>query len=854
VLSSRHRPKVVDATSDGRPPVALDVRLALPAVAAWLVAWQGRSLAPRVLAVLCVTAAVTGLLLMRRHAAVAAVVICAAAGGLAVAGRVEARTSGPLPGLAASASAVVVEAVITDDPRRVVARHGDLFVTRVRVQRLQSGGQGKQLRAPVLVLSSDRKWLGLLPSQRVRVEGRLRAADRGDDVAALLSGRGPPVVLSAPSVVQRVAGHLRAGLRAAVAPLPEAEQGLLPGLVVGDVSRLDPELREDFRTTGLTHLVAVSGTNVAIVLGAALLASRALGLGLVAAPAVSVLALAGFVILARPSPSVLRAAAMGLVGLAALVSGTRRSALPSLAAAVLVLVLVDPDLAAAPGFALSVLATAGLIVLAPPWRDAMSRRMPAWLATAIAVPAAAQVACGPVVVAIAGTLGLLAVPANLLAVPAVAPATVLGVLAALIAPVSVTVAQGLAWLAYLPTAWLVRVARTGAGLPGSDVGWPTGMSGGLLLAAASLCGLLLLARAGPRRLVGAGCVGVLVSVIGLRAIAPAWPPPGWAVVICDVGQGDAAVLSAGDGQAVVVDAGPDAGAMHRCLRRLHVRSVPLVLLSHLHADHIDGLPGVLRRPVGVVQIGPLDEPLPQYERVRRWAAAGRVPVQRAALGEARRLGPLRWQLLAPSRPYRGTTSDPNNSSVVLRLEVAGLRVLLTGDVEPAAQRDLLDSGQDLRADVLKVPHHGSSHQLPAFLDAVGARAVVTSVGADNSYGHPAPVTLDRLTASGARSLRTDQDGDVAVVVGGGALRVMGARGSGTTRGPLVQKPSAAPMGATAPPSRGLVGLALHPCPAPVGRHDDGAEVTGQQSARPEARSRSPTRETMQACRSTFLRP
>ena len=838
----------------GQHRSALDVRLTLPATAAWLVAWQGRRVSPGVLALLCVIAAAIGLVVLRRSAVIAAVLICAAAGGLAIAGRVEARASGSLPGLAASASAVVVEATITDDPRRVVARHGDLFVTRVRLQRLQAAGQQQQVRAAVLVLSSDRSWLGLLPSQRVRIEGRLRSAEPGDEVAALLSGRGPPVVLSAPSIVQRVAGHLRAGLRAAVAPLPEAEQGLLPGLVVGDVSRLDPGLREDFRTTGLTHLVAVSGTNVAIVLGAALLASRALGLGLIAAPAVSVLALAGFVILARPSPSVLRAAAMGMVGLAALVSGTRRSALPSLSAAVLVLVLVDPDLAAAPGFALSVLATAGLIVLAPAWRDALSRRMPGWLATAISVPAAAQVACGPVVVAIAGTLGLLAVPANLLAIPAVAPATVLGVLAALVAPVSGTAAQGLAWLAYLPTAWLVRVARTGAALPGSDVGWPTGMVGGLLLAAVSLCGLLLVARPRARRLLGAACVGILVTVAGLRAVTPSWPPPGWDVVFCDVGQGDAVVLSAGDGQAVVVDAGPDAGAMHRCLRRLKVQSVPLVLLSHLHADHIDGLPGVLRRAVGMLQIGPLDEPQAQYDQVRRWAAAGRVPVQRAALAESRRLGPLRWQLLAPSRPFRGTTSDPNNSSVVLRLEVAGLRVLLTGDVEPAAQRDLLDSGQDLRADVLKVPHHGSNHQLPAFLDAVGARAVVTSVGADNSYGHPARATLDRLTATGARSLRTDADGDVAVVAGGGTARVVGARGRGTTNGPQVQQPPATDVGASAPPTRWPRSPPLDPRPAPVGESSKGAEPVGRRRALPEPRSRSPTRETMEVCRSTFSLP
>ena len=140
----------------------------------------------------------------------------------------------------------------------------DLVVVRLRVERLDTAGRSYRLRTPVVVLSSSTDWLPLLPSQRVRVEGRLRAAERGDDVAAVLSGRGDPVVPSGPSRVHRAAGHLREGLRRAVDPLPARERGLLPGLVVGDTSRLSEEVREDFRTVGLTHLTAVSGSNVAI--------------------------------------------------------------------------------------------------------------------------------------------------------------------------------------------------------------------------------------------------------------------------------------------------------------------------------------------------------------------------------------------------------------------------------------------------------------------------------------------------------------------------------------------------------------------------------------------------------------
>ncbi len=767
------------------PPAGqpLDLRLVLPAVAAWLVAWQGRLLPPAVLLTgAALAAAACAVLLVRRpvgRSLVAAAFLgCAAASGAVTGVHVASRTTGPLAAAAAAESAVTVEGVLTDDPRVAAGRRAgpvarDLVVVRLRVEVVRAAGREYRLRSPVVVLSSDLSWLPLLPSQRVRAEGRLRPPEAGDDVAAVLSGRGPPVVLSRPSLVQRVAGDLREGLRRAVAPLPTEERGLLPGLVVGDTSRLSEEVREDFRTVGLTHLTAVSGTNVAVITGAVLLLCRRFGVGLRWSGVLAAVALAGFVVLARPSPSVLRAAVMGVVALLALGSGNRRAAMPALATAVLVLLLVDPDLAAAPGFALSVLATGGLLVFAPPWREALSRRMPSWLADAIAVPAAAQLACGPVVVAISSSLGLLSVPANLLAALAVAPATVAGVVAALLAPVWLPAAQAVAWIGWLPTAWLVRVARVGAALPGASLPWPSGGRGALLLVGLTALLLPALRLRRWRLVLLAGASGAAVTVGGLALVRPAWPPPGWFLVACDVGQGDAVVLHAGAGAAVVVDAGPDPRLVDRCLHRLGVEQVPLLLLTHDHADHVDGLPGVLRgRRVGVVQVGPLDEPGQQVADLRRLTAAAHVPLERPTLGERRRVGPLSWEVLAPGRPFVGTNSDPNNSSLVLRLQVGPTTVLLSGDVEPEAQRDLLARGVDVRATVLKVPHHGSSHQDPDFLDAVGPAVVLTSVGADNTYGHPSAKTLDRLVSHGARSYRTDLDGDIALVHRDGRLVVV----------------------------------------------------------------------------------
>jgi competence protein ComEC len=767
-----------------------DLRLLGPALAVWVVAALALHLPPVVVLAAASGAVLAAALLARRRAAalLVGVLLCGAAAGVAAAARVHARTTGTVHDAAAARSAVTVEGVVLDDPRVLAPRPGsgalvvrDVVVVRLRVERLTTAGRLFRVRTSVLVLTSDRAWLRLLPSQHVRTEGLLRPAESGGDVAAVLSPRGTVRAVGTPIRLQRVAATMRAGLRRAVAPLPPAERGLLPGLVIGDVSRVPPALQDDFRTVGLTHLVAVSGTNVAIVLGAVLLLCVRIGVPLRARPVLALLALLGFVVLARPSPSVLRAAVMGSVALLALTAGRSRSTLPTLSAAVIVLVLVSPDLAMTAGFALSVLATAGIVILAPGWRDRWSRRLPTGLADAVAIPAAAQVACGPVVVALAGQLGLLSVPANLLAVPAVAPATVLGLAAALVAPVSGTLATALAWAAWLPTTWLVHVAEVGASMPGAALPWRAGAAGAALLVVATGVGAIVLRSRALRRLCAAGCAGVLTAVIALWLVAPGWPPAGWFLVACDVGQGDGIVIDAGRGQGVVVDTGPDPRAMDRCLRRLHVDRVPLVVLTHLHADHVEGLPGVLRgRRVGQIQVGPLDEPVVEHARVQRWASDAQVPVVDAVVGEERGAGGARWQVLAPDHAHHGTNSDPNNSSLVLRLTSAGGRtVLLTGDVEKEAQQALLDLGVPLLADVLKVPHHGSSHQLPEFLRAVQPRLTMTSVGAGNPFGHPSPATIGALVREGARSYRTDRDGDVALIERAGALSAAASRGRGT---------------------------------------------------------------------------
>jgi competence protein ComEC len=275
---------------------------------------------------------------------------------------------------------------------------------------------------------------------------------------------------------------------------------------------------------------------------------------------------------------------------------------------------------------------------------------------------------------------------------------------------------------------------------------------------------------------------VLVVVMLRPLPTPGWPPAGWVLVACDVGQGDGLVLNAGGGAAVVVDTGPDPPAMDACLDRLGVARLPVVVLTHFHADHVDGLAAVLDgRRVGEVDVTATEEPAYGATEVRRWAAAARVPVRVPVYGELRRVGQLTWQVVGPVSAYGGSEhgeegSVANNASLVLLVEVRGVRVLMSGDMEPEAQQRLDASLPGLRVDVLKVPHHGSRYQDPDLLDGLGARLALVSVGRDNDYGHPAAVTLALLRRAGMRVERTDEDGDVAVTVRDGRLGVS-ARGS-----------------------------------------------------------------------------
>jgi competence protein ComEC len=604
---------------------------------------------------------------------------------------------------------------------------------------------------------------------RVRIEGRVLDPQDPGFRASLLR-RGLVAKLEADRIVRlgpsdvafvRWAQSLRTVVGGSLRErFPPREAGLLLGLALGDDSLLDPALERDFRASGLSHLLVVSGGNVAMVLapllalGSILRLSRwprfALGLGTVAF----------FVVLTGAEPSVLRAGVMAGLTLFGVVLGRPRSAGAILSAAVFGLLVVDPALVWSVGFQLSVAATAGMVALATPLADRLL-----WLPRPVALAAgatlAAQLGVTPLLLFYFHEVPISTIAANVLAFPAVAPAMLIGLAAAFAGLLSAPAGGVLAGIALVPLRYLEIVADHAAQAP---VPWITGGGGATLaLGVAAAAGLAWWVRTGRRIPRGAVVVAVGLAPLAVWSGAiTAGPPSGLAVRFFDVGQGDAALLTSPGGASILVDGGPDEAGVGTELAALGVKRLDVVVASHPHADHVVGLPAVLARvPVALLLEPGCPSDSPHAAALAEAVAAEGVTVRHPRAGDVVVVGDVRLEILSPDRCWTGTESDANNDAIVLRASLGEDSVLFATEPEEPAQQVLLDAGIDLTADVLKVPHHGAATSLEAFFRAVAPRVAVVSVG-ENTYGHPVPEVLEWIGATGAQVLRTDREGDVAI--------------------------------------------------------------------------------------------
>ncbi|WP_257478472.1 ComEC/Rec2 family competence protein [Acidipropionibacterium jensenii] len=706
--------------------------------------------------------------------------VLATLGGL----RAQALHEGPVAQLAAQRAAVTVVATVTSDPHTVAARgpRAEMVLVHIRTVEVSARGQQIRVRTP-LVAQGGSEIADLRVGSTVELTGLLRPADPQDSHAGWLRLRSAPRPLAGPGVLDRAVNRTRDGLVSSVALNRPAQKALVPSLVVGDTSAVPEQITADFKATSLTHLMAVSGANLATTTALLWWLGSWLGMRRRGLRAMSVCGVVVFVIICRAEPSVIRAAAMGIVMLAAAgLAFDRAAGLRALCVAVLGLMAVDPWLSRSVGFWLSVCATAGILCWTTGWARAMWW-LPQNLARAIVVPWAAQLATQPIITWLSDQVSTTGLLANLTAAPFVGPATVLGMSAAVLSAVWPPLGMPFGWLAgwaFQPILW---IAELGASAPAAAFQWPAtpallAVLGGLCLAVSLVTPWLL---AGRWRCLLAAVLVVLATVI--RPPVAGWPGD-WQAAACDVGQGTAVAIRAGPGAAVLADTGPESEPMIRCLAELGVRRIPVLILSHYHADHIGGAQAVLERGgVQLVLVSPLAAPAAEARRIAAAAASAGVGVRVARAGDAVQAGQLRLEILwsgpvaGDEEAGSGESSAENNSSIVVRAVGPELTMMLTGDVEPlaqrAARRAAASAGMSLQADVLVMPHHGSSRQDEAFWRATGAHLAIASAGVDNSYGHPAAAAVKLARSLGMQVRRTDQQGSVAVDItaaaGGDAL-------------------------------------------------------------------------------------
>jgi competence protein ComEC len=574
--------------------------------------------------------------------------------------------------------------------------------------------------------------------------------------------------------------QLRAASVQALAGVNPDAVALTLGLAIGDSSLASESLLAAMRDTSLTHLVAVSGSNCAIVSGAVFLALQKFGVRV--RVIWSLIALVSYVLLVGSQPSVLRAATMAAAILLAYLSGRKVNPLVALSIAITVLVIVSPEIAVEYGFALSVAATAGILLLAPKIYELLKPRMPRWVALALSVSAAAQLLCFPILLQLQERIPTYSLAANLLSEPLVAPVTVLAILGVALSWMP-PLASALFWLASLPAALIAAIAHTFSGLPMSTTFWATGLIGSLSAVALVVAIVVyLVAKSSTLRHTAVAVVSVLVlssaSMLTVEAVRSAiWPQHDWQIASCDVGQGDATVLRSGSSIALI-DVGKFDSKIDRCLSNLGVSEIHLLVLTHFDQDHVLAINGALKgRKIGRVLVSPfLDERPAASSAISALERRG-VEITKAYRNMSGTLGEATWSVLSPSATAI-EAEDSNDASIAMLFRFADYSLLALADLGEKGQMRLAKdvgawhegwvSEHDL---VLKVSHHGSADQYAELIEHIRPSVSLISVGESNGYGHPTIRTLKLLGRTNTLICRTDQLGSISLARNGKGFTV-----------------------------------------------------------------------------------
>jgi competence protein ComEC len=622
----------------------------------------------------------------------------------------------------------------------------------------------------------------------------LGAVDEGSEVSvagtvpepapwerAQIERTGASLVLAAGTV--EATGAARGGLRGALDDVRRRaevalERGtgspsaaLLRGFVLGQDDRIPDEVRDEFRRSGLAHVLAVSGQNVMLL---AILATPLLALAGVPLRtrliAIAVI-IAIYVPVAGASASIQRAGVMGLAGVVAALASRPSARWYALGLAGAVTLVIDPRATSDIGWQLSFCAVAGLLILAAPLIRVLAPEQTGFrraLAEGAAMTLAATLATAPLAAHHFGTVSLTAIPANLLALPAIAPAMWLGMLSGALGQVPHAPVEPLTWLGGLCAGFIGWVARAlgpeWAQLdvpepgPVAALAWTAVLVGGGRLACLALERRAAMGPAprSPKRVTIAAAVAfalcaALAFFFGSGGAGPD-RPAALTIRILDVGQGDAILVQPRGQLPLLVDTGPPDAEAGKQLADLGIDELSSIAITHDELDHSGGLASVLDE-VDAERI------LAAYGPPRSCRYLDCPPTTHVAAGTRFRLGRMRAEVLWPP-PNTPVAANPNETALVMTISLGEFDALLTADAEAEAAR--YGSGP---IDLLKVAHHGSADAgLGALLDRTSPQLAAISVGEGNTYGHPVPETLEALEAHDTPVIRTDEAGEIVVEV------------------------------------------------------------------------------------------
>ena len=662
-----------------------------------------------------------------------------------------------------AAGSQVVADIRLEQGFSVGMRSVDVRILRINDQALTGGG----VAARLLGYPFDRR---VAFGGEARVEAFLQQAGPTDNAGWVLMARSTATTVRQPGAFLSAIDGMRQGLVSLSREEPGDGGRLLPGLAIGDTSAVDQGLLEAMRVTSLSHLVAVSGSNCAIVVAIVVALAALFGGGVWARLIAGVLALVGFVILVTPEPSIIRASIMAAIVLAFIASARPVRGIPVLGVTVLILLAINPWMALDFAFALSVMATGGILLFSVPLATKFGRFLPAPLALILALPVAAQIACQPILILLNPVIPVLAVPANALAAPAAPLATIVGMVACVFAGVLPALSASLVSLAWWPSAYVAAIGRALSAAPFATLPWPAGWWG--VLSSASLgylaLGWFLLKRGKHRKIRrvmavawSAVALAVMMGFLAPRALVKASVPNDWTIAQCDVGQGDALLLRS-SGRVALIDMGEDPRLLTECLDLLGIQQIDLAIISHFDRDHVGGWPAIAGKAITVWRGPALVEEDRDISRALQLSGATVIEV---SAGDSAVLGSHAVEVLWPGG---SALSEPgNDSSVVVAVRPLGdcgrcLSGLFLGDVGEIPQRILVGRENLPSVDVVKVSHHGSADQFSGLYAHINARVALMGVGADNTYGHPTEVALDILNAQGSTPLRSDERGTLTL--------------------------------------------------------------------------------------------